>query len=137
MSIRNNSCNSWSMKRFFDIVASAVGLLLMSPVLLLFMLLIWLQDFHSPFYASPRAGRHGKTFTMIKLRSMVAGADRICSDLWNLLFDRQISLQKSIFHQTLELQRNQCEEHKIYFIPPIINSMLLAPCAKCKRSGIS
>ncbi len=64
------------MKRFFDIVASAAGLLLMSPVLLLFMLLIWLQDFHSPFYASPRAGRHGRTFTMIKLRSMIVGADK-------------------------------------------------------------
>lgn len=64
------------MKRFFDIVASVAGLLLMSPVLLLFMLLIWLRDFHSPFYASPRAGRHGKTFTMIKLRSMIVGADK-------------------------------------------------------------
>jgi len=64
------------MKRFFDIVASAAGLLLMSPVMLLFMLLIWLQDFHSPFYASPRAGQHGRTFTMIKLRSMIVGADK-------------------------------------------------------------
>ncbi len=76
MSIRDNSYNSWSMKRFFDIVASSTGLLVMSPVLLLVMLLIWLQDFHSPFYVSPRAGRHGNTFTMIKLRSMVAGADK-------------------------------------------------------------
>jgi lipopolysaccharide/colanic/teichoic acid biosynthesis glycosyltransferase len=63
------------MKRVFDIVASAFGLGVMSPVLLLFMLLIWLQDRHSPFYIPPRAGLHGETFQMIKLRSMVIDAD--------------------------------------------------------------
>ena len=63
------------MKRAFDIFASALGLGLMSPVLLLFMLLIWLQDGHSPFYIAPRAGRQGETFQMIKLRSMVIDAD--------------------------------------------------------------
>jgi lipopolysaccharide/colanic/teichoic acid biosynthesis glycosyltransferase len=63
------------MKRAFDIFASALGLWVMSPVLLLFMLLIWLQDRHSPFYIAPRVGRQGETFQMIKLRSMVIDAD--------------------------------------------------------------
>jgi lipopolysaccharide/colanic/teichoic acid biosynthesis glycosyltransferase len=63
------------MKRFFDILASSVGLAITSPVLLLFMLLIWLEDFNSPFYVAPRAGRHGNAFRMIKLRSMITGAD--------------------------------------------------------------
>jgi len=48
----------------------------MSPVLLFFMLLIWMQDHHSPLYVAPRAGRHGKPFRMIKLRSMVIDADK-------------------------------------------------------------
>lgn len=64
------------MKRVFDIVLSVVGLLVMSPLLLIFMLLIWLQDRYSPFYIAPRAGRYGKTFHMIKLRSMVVGGDK-------------------------------------------------------------
>lgn len=64
------------MKRLFDIVFSLVGLLLMSPILVIFMLLIWLQDFHSPLYKALRVGRNGKIFKMIKLRSMVAGADK-------------------------------------------------------------
>lgn len=40
------------------------------------MLLIWFQDRHYPFYIAPRIGRYGKTFRMIKLRSMVVGADK-------------------------------------------------------------
>jgi len=64
------------MKRLFDIVFSLFGLLLMSPVLLVCIVLIWLQDFHSPFYVADRAGLKGKPFRMVKLRSMVVGADK-------------------------------------------------------------
>ncbi len=64
------------MKRVFDIVLSFAGLLVMSPILWLFMLLIWLQDRHCPFYIAPRVGRHGRTFRMVKLRSMIVGADK-------------------------------------------------------------
>ena len=48
----------------------------MSPILWVFVLLIWLQDRHHPFYIAPRVGRHGKTFRMVKLRSMIVGADK-------------------------------------------------------------
>jgi lipopolysaccharide/colanic/teichoic acid biosynthesis glycosyltransferase len=64
------------MKRLFDIIASFLGLLIMSPLLLLLMLLIWLQDFRSPFYSAPRIGRGGEKFGMIKFRSMIVGADK-------------------------------------------------------------
>ena len=68
------------MKRLFDIIASASGLIIMSPVLLGFMLLIWLQDYHSPFYVAPRVGRKGRVFRMVKLRSMIVGADKMGVD---------------------------------------------------------
>ena len=64
------------MKRVFDIGFSLFGLLLMSPVLLLFMFLVWIQDYHYPFYIAPRVGRRGKIFQAVKLRSMVVGADK-------------------------------------------------------------
>jgi lipopolysaccharide/colanic/teichoic acid biosynthesis glycosyltransferase len=64
------------MKRLFDILASFFGLLLMSPVLLIFMLLVWRQDKHHPFYIAPRVGRGGTLFNMVKLRSMVKNADK-------------------------------------------------------------
>jgi len=47
-----------------------------SPLLLAVILLIWLQDYHHPFYIAPRVGRGGRTFKMVKLRSMVANADK-------------------------------------------------------------
>jgi lipopolysaccharide/colanic/teichoic acid biosynthesis glycosyltransferase len=64
------------MKRLFDIMFSLVGFLVMSPVLWICMLLIWFQDRHYPFYIAPRVGRYDKTFRMVKLRSMVVGADK-------------------------------------------------------------
>ena len=39
------------------------------------MVLIWLQDFRSPLYVPTRAGRDGRPFRMVKLRTMVVGAD--------------------------------------------------------------
>ena len=63
------------MKRLLDIVASFFGLVVLSPFLLLGAVLVWLQDFHSPFYIPERVGRGGKKFRMVKLRSMVRRAD--------------------------------------------------------------
>jgi lipopolysaccharide/colanic/teichoic acid biosynthesis glycosyltransferase len=64
------------VKRIFDIVASATGLLVASPILLPVMFLVWKQDRHSPFYVAPRVGRGEKPFKMVKLRSMIINADK-------------------------------------------------------------
>lgn len=64
------------MKRMFDIIASALGLIAFSSVLLVFMFLVWKQDKHSPFYYGERVGLNGKPFRMVKLRSMVKNADK-------------------------------------------------------------
>ena len=65
-----------SVKRLFDLFASAAGLILASPVLLPVMFLVWRQDKHSPFYVAPRVGRGGVEFKMVKLRSMIINADK-------------------------------------------------------------
>ena len=65
------------MKRCFDFISAFVGLLIFSPLLVIVIVLIWLQDFHSPFYMAPRMRRRGVTFKMVKLRSMVSNADKI------------------------------------------------------------
>ena len=63
------------MKRLFDIVASAVGLVLISPLLLL--LALWVKvDSQGPvFYRQVRVGRHNKDFRILKFRSMRIGSD--------------------------------------------------------------
>lgn len=64
------------MKRLFDIVAAACGLLAASPVLLPVMFLVWWQDKYPPFYLAMRVGKGDRPFRMVKLRSMVANADK-------------------------------------------------------------
>lgn len=59
-----------------DIVVSLLGLLTFSPLFIFVMVLVWLQDFHSPFYIASRVGKDGQLFNMIKLRSMVINADK-------------------------------------------------------------
>lgn len=64
------------MKRILDFVFSILGLIVLSPLLLVCMVLIWMQDYHSPFYLGERVGKKGRLFKMIKLRSMVKNADK-------------------------------------------------------------
>lgn len=64
------------MKRLFDIFFSFLGLMIASPILLAFIIAVWLQDLKSPFYIAPRVGRNRRVFRMVKLRSMVVNADK-------------------------------------------------------------
>lgn len=64
------------MKRLFDILASFLGLIIISP---LFMVLaIWIKlDSKGPvFYKQERVGRGNKDFKLYKFRSMRVGADK-------------------------------------------------------------
>jgi lipopolysaccharide/colanic/teichoic acid biosynthesis glycosyltransferase len=65
------------LKRLFDIVASALGLVLLSPVMML--VAIWIRiDSPGPvFYRGERGGRRNRPFRIFKFRSMVLNADRV------------------------------------------------------------
>ncbi len=64
------------MKRIFDIVASGLGLIVLSPLFLI--LAIWIKlDSKGPvFYRQVRVGRNNKDFRIFKFRSMKVGADK-------------------------------------------------------------
>lgn len=64
------------MKRIFDIFASGVGLLVLSP--LFFILAIWIKlDSKGPvFYRQVRVGKGNKDFRIFKFRSMRVGSDK-------------------------------------------------------------
>ncbi|MDC1036224.1 sugar transferase [Alphaproteobacteria bacterium] len=64
------------MKRLFDFVLSFFGLVIFSPIIVIFMFLIWRQDYCSPFYIAKRVGLKGREFDMVKLRSMIKNADK-------------------------------------------------------------
>ena len=64
------------MKRIFDIIASSLGLLLLSPLFLV--LAIWIKlDSKGPvFYRQVRVGKDNKDFRIFKFRSMRVGSDK-------------------------------------------------------------
>ena len=63
------------MKRLVDIIMAVIGLSIAAPLLIVFIFLVWWQDRGNPFYIAPRVGKNGHLFSMVKLRSMVSGAD--------------------------------------------------------------
>lgn len=69
------------LKRLLDIVGSLVGIVLLSPVFLVTMALIKLEDGGPLFFRQIRVGEGGRLFRMIKFRSMVVNADQIKDDL--------------------------------------------------------
>lgn len=63
------------LRRLLDILAASLGLVLVSPLLLLAALGIRLTSRGPVLYTQERVGQHGSPFRMIKLRTMVYGAD--------------------------------------------------------------
>jgi lipopolysaccharide/colanic/teichoic acid biosynthesis glycosyltransferase len=62
------------LKRGFDITASALGLMVLSPLLLLIVLVIRLTSPGPVLYKATRTGRGGRAFTLYKFRSMIINA---------------------------------------------------------------
>lgn len=63
------------MKRGLDVVASALGLLFLAPLLLAIGLLVRLDSPGPALYKQERCGRNGESFQMLKFRSMSTDAD--------------------------------------------------------------
>ena len=71
-------------KRAMDILVSAVGLIVLSPLLAAIAIAIKLDSPGPAFYLSTRVGKKGRKFTCYKLRSMVVNADALKDGLRNL-----------------------------------------------------
>ena len=63
-------------KRVFDIVISALMLLVLSPVFLILAIAIKLDSPGPVFYRQVRVTQYGREFRIFKFRSMVSGADK-------------------------------------------------------------
>jgi exopolysaccharide biosynthesis polyprenyl glycosylphosphotransferase len=78
LSVRDVAMRGWklTLKRGMDIVGSVVGLVLLSPFLLLTALLIKLESPGAVFYVQERMGLDARPFMVIKFRSMRQDAER-------------------------------------------------------------
>jgi exopolysaccharide biosynthesis polyprenyl glycosylphosphotransferase len=73
-----------ALKRAMDVTISGVLLVLLSPVFLFSALLILLDTGRPILFRQRRAGRDGKPFTVLKLRTMVQGAEQQLGELVDL-----------------------------------------------------
>jgi len=64
------------MKRLFDIIASACGLLVLSPIFIIMAIWIKLDSEGPVFYRQVRVGKNNKDFRIFKFRSMRVGSDK-------------------------------------------------------------
>ena len=68
-------------KRIFDIVMSAMALILLSPLFLITALAVWVQDGGNPIYSQIRLTKGGKPFKMYKFRSLRMDAEALLDEL--------------------------------------------------------
>ena len=72
----------WFGRRTQDIVFSLLALVVLSPLMLIIMAAIYIDDPHaSPVFSQPRVGRGGRVFKFYKFRSMRANAENMLKDL--------------------------------------------------------
>lgn len=76
--------DGWSrfVKRGFDLVCTALALLVWAPVMGLIALLIWLEDRGPILYRQVRMGLDGVPFDILKFRSMRMDAERDTGPVW-------------------------------------------------------
>jgi sugar transferase (PEP-CTERM system associated) len=79
------------VKRFFDLFASFVLLLLALPVMLLAVVAILIEDGGPIFYRQVRVGQNGRQFKVIKFRSMRTDAEKDGKPKWAVANDDRIT----------------------------------------------
>ena len=84
LAIPNDGTSYLIAKRICDIVGSLIGLILLSPLLVVAAILIKLSDRGPVFYPHTRVGKWGREFQCMKFRTMVVGADHQKAEIQHL-----------------------------------------------------
>ena len=72
------------VKRVIDVAGAAVGLLILSPLLVITALMVALRDGRPVLFCQTRVGLHGRPFTIYKFRTMVRGAEERLEEVRHL-----------------------------------------------------
>ncbi|MFZ6691554.1 TIGR03013 family XrtA/PEP-CTERM system glycosyltransferase [Undibacterium sp. SXout20W] len=79
------------VKRSFDLIASIVILLMTVVIMLVTAILIYFEDRGSIFYKQERVGLNGKTYNVLKFRSMRADAEADGKPQWASSNDQRVT----------------------------------------------
>lgn len=89
-----------AVKRFLDITASFLGLVLLSPLLLAVSILIKIDSRGPVIFRQKRIGRNGKVFEIYKFRSMCVGAEKTGSGVYSGKGDARVTRIGKILRAT-------------------------------------
>lgn len=89
LNVRDIALRGWklTLKRAVDLIGSAVGLVVLSPLMMLVAAFIKLESPGPAFYAQVRMGLDAKPFWVIKFRSMQADAEAETGPVWAIKDD--------------------------------------------------
>lgn len=89
-----------AVKRFLDVTASFLGLVLLSPLLLAVSILIKIDSRGHVIFRQKRIGRNGKVFEIYKFRSMCVGAEKTGSGVYSGKGDARVTRIGKILRAT-------------------------------------
>lgn len=97
------------IKRLFDIIFSSIGLIVLSPVLIILCIIIKLDSKGPIFYLQKRVGKGNIDFNIIKFRSMKIGAEE------------NFPLAKDQYHKQITKVGKYLRKYKLDELPQLIN----------------
>jgi exopolysaccharide biosynthesis polyprenyl glycosylphosphotransferase len=81
---------SWPIKRAFDVALGTAGLVLAAPVLAVCAIAVGLEGGPGVLFRQERMSTSGKTFTMLKLRTLRPSCDQEADTLWSVQDDPRL-----------------------------------------------
>lgn len=91
---------SWPLKRLFDIVASSIALVMLSPLMAALALAVRLEGGPGVFFQQVRIGIDGREFKVLKFRSLRPVDDRESATNWNISHDDRLGPVGKVIRKT-------------------------------------
>lgn len=89
--MKERSVWSRSLKRIFDFVISLIAFVVFLPVIAICAIAVRVSSRGPAFFCQQRLGHRGRVFTLIKLRTMVADAERETGPVWSGADDPRVT----------------------------------------------
>ncbi len=87
-------------KRFFDLIGSGAGLIVCLPLFAILALIIKLENKGPVFYRQERMGKNGKSFLLVKFRTMSIDAEKETGPVWTREGDERCTRVGSFLRKT-------------------------------------
>ncbi|SEP22721.1 sugar transferase [Trujillonella endophytica] len=107
-------------KAAFDRASAALGLLFLAPVLIAVALTVAVTSRGPVFFRQERVGRDGRTFSMLKFRTMVVGADRMVEQLTAASDGNGVLFKKKVDPRVTRVGRT-LRRYSLDELPQLIN----------------